>query len=1004
MANQHGKKQYYSSTVAFDINAIPKGKLLTAADSLKEALRDVQNLVNVYIREGAVKQQKGTQTFELISKDQAELDKVLFDLDKALKQIESARGFEGLFSLTNSVPKSYKTFSGEFFGDKLRLKALTRLIESLGGSITQDGRVQRIALPQGAINPITGKEAIASVRQSFKNESTGIKKFLTSKGINWDEYLNGTDSVRKAFMNQAMRLEREEIASRPDIAARTYASKESVARANAEATSRRIDEIIANNEMPMLPATTASKLSPQDKARWDAYKKHWEMQAVTPAMVRTSVEDRLNRRTMSNEAALAWAKKNKKNPIAKAIIKNNRNKTAGGRLLNKALSAVRFGAIGMLLSAITTAVGMMVNFLKALPALAEDVRKMSNKGAKLGVTDERLQQFQSLEGRLGGLSEGAIGEYLYSIHNKLVDPVTGGDIAGMVGKIAPLNAALPNNEALISRMAQYSIGQYTDTDALGIDILDVILGTSLQGKTLFRKDLDWADAMRFNAQTLGRTAGNEDLIYTLLDALQNPGLISAEKQKQIISVARGESQEINNNLIKGGKVFDAIMAAIDGDSSALKPRDTATVVEWKAAEEVAAQWRDLASTFREIGKGILVSIAATLSNILTFVEGIARGVLSNLPGPLRERFAPILAGMDEKGYLANKEGIGAAEATAAYMKESAMAFGEAHGFIKAQSDYTDKNGVRHSFQSREHQLEIALGDLEKSYFGRGTGIPKEFVGREEEFKQLMTMLKYWREKQNEAAKLNAMVESYDTGTKVQYQQRTYGGDVKYEDFNYEFGNMIDNTVTSNQAAVNAANAVRKAQSAFNTYVERVANDTGIGTVDNRIRDKGVESVKKRMERGEAVTPEDRRMVESYDNAIAYIEKYTTDGKTLSGMSVPEGVEDKYRKNEAALSTGKAVRRSQEIGAQVAAALDAIRAQVSRDMYQTIYRGIIENKILVSGEITAQDRTITVEIIDKATGRHITAPVHGVQNMSSRLDISNISAAFEAWNPAQLADD
>jgi hypothetical protein len=42
----------------------------------------------------------------------------------------------------------------------------------------------------------------------------------------------------------------------------------------------------------------------------------------------------------------------------------------------------------------------------------------------------------------------------------------------------------------------------------------------------------------------------------------------------------------------------------------------------------------------------------------------------------------------------------------------------------------------------------------------------------------------------------------------------------------------------------------------------------------------------------------------------------------------------------------------------------------------------------------------VELIDKATGQRITAPVQGVQNMSSRLGFSNISEAFEAWNPVR----
>jgi hypothetical protein len=713
---------------------------------------------------------------------------------------------------------------------------------------------------------------------------------------------------------------------------------------------------------------------------------------------KAAAERRLNKRVANDQAALEWAKKNRRNPIAKAILRNNRNRTAGGRALNRAMSMARFGAIGIIGGVIAAGIGAMLKlFTSILPSMAENVRKMANRGAMLGVTNERLKQFQSLEGRLGGLESGTIGEYLYSVHNKLVDPVTGGDIAGTIGKIAPLNSKLKNNEDLNRRMALYSVGQYTDT--LGIDLLDVVLGTSLQGKTLYG-DMEWTNALRYNAQTIGRTFGNENIINAMLTALQDPRLISADEQRQIINVAHGKDQKINNTSVKGGKVFDAIMAAIDGDSSSLKPRDTATTVEQKAAEETASQLRNLLTTVKEIGRGILTSILAVLSNILTFVEGIARGVLVNLPGPLKERFAPILASMDEKGYLENKQGISAAEATAAYMKESAIAFSEAYGFakVKETGPYA---------QSRGHQLEMQLVEFEKNYFGKATGIPKEFLDREEEFLQLMTMVQYWREKQNEAAKLKAMTESYDTGTKVQYQQRTASGDVKYKDFEYELGNMIDSTVTTNQAAVNASNAVAKAQSAFNTYVEQVAAEPSTGIIgrvlsgyEKIIRNPSVENIRARMERGERVTPEDRRIVESYDNAVAYINKYANDGRTLSGQQIPEGIEDKYRPKEAALSTGKALRSSQEIVAQVAHTLDVIRAQVGEEMYQSIYRGIIENKIHVTGEITAHDRTITVELIDKATGRRITAPVQGIQNMSSRLNIDNISEAFEALCPTR----
>jgi len=202
------------------------------------------------------------------------------------------------------------------------------------------------------------------------------------------------------------------------------------------------------------------------------------------------------------------------------------------------------------------------------------------------------------------------------------------------------------------------------------------------------------------------------------------------------------------------------------------------------------------------------------------------------------------------------------------------------------------------------------------------------------------------------------------------------------------------------------NTVADAQARFNTYIEQVVSDNPfLAFYETKYRNPSVQNIRDRMERGENVTPEDRRMVEAYDNAVAYINKYASDKQVaFNGQPIPEGVEDRYRSGEAALSTGTALRRAQEIGAQAAHTLDVIRSQVSSEIYQKIHRGLIENSIRISGEITAQDRTITVELIDKATGKHITdAPVQGVQNMSSRLGFTNISQVFEAFNPAQPGD-
>jgi hypothetical protein len=1060
-ANQHSpKKEYYTSTLSFNRNSIPQGRLLNGAGALKESLRDAVSLLNVYVKDGKIKKSLEGNSFKLSSADKGDLDKILPDLRAALSVIEDSHDLKGLFSLSGGFSEKYDVFNSEFFGESKKLKELSEMIKTLGGRITADGRIQKIELPQGAVNPVTKASAIKSVRSTFGNAQTNIKKFLTSKGINWDEYRTGADIARKALMNQAVQIERNAVIARPDIAERLYMSKERIARANADATSQRIDQIIAGNEEPVLPATTSAKLRPQDKVRWAAYKKHWEMQAITPEMVEAGVFDRLNKNELDRKAvenyiqanpntlfareelakrqritnredraklfeaeqtpgtpefeakikrrldkhaanddiATKWAKLNRGHPVAKAILKNRRNRTAGGRVLNKALSAARFGAIGAILSVITTAVGMMVKFLSGLPALAENVRKMANRGAVLGVTDGKLRQLESLEGRLGGLDKGAVGEYLYAMHSKIADVATSEGMVEVIDKLSPLLSRSETGSTLISKIAHYSVGQNTDTNGLGNDLLNAILMISMQGKTLYGDTYNASDALRFNAITFGRGLGAEEIINSFAAALQNPALIPATVREQIRNVANGRNETINGENITGGKVLDAIIAAIEGKKDTLKPRDTATVVEWKAADEVAAQWRNLAETFREMKIGVLVTIASTLSGILSFVETIAKGFLMSLPGGLKERFAPIVQGMDERAYFRNKNSLSDLETVITFIEQSALTFADANGLVRVQKDYTDAAGVRHSFQSREHQLRMGILGLEKSFYGGQEGIPREFVGKEKEFQTLMEMIRFWRLNENKLAETKAVVEGYENmGATITYQIRDKDSKIVNKDYKYEVGNMpsVSNTSSSTQLSVQAKNDLLAAMTSSDRLIDSMAsNDNWWDRAVNDVRDWHMGELEKILEKDGTLSSADRNSLEKYRNAKARLDNYASDGLAIDALR-PEGQPDTYIKGEAAVITGRNARTTEENLAQISKAIIEIRAQAG----EGAFHGVIENNITVSGIIKAEDRTYTIELIDKATGRSL-GTVRDVQNMSSNLDMTNIYESFEALRPTR----
>jgi len=703
MANQHGQRTYYSSQLSFNADAASAGKLLNAAHSLKEALRDAQNLINVYTKDGAIKKQKDKQAFELFSDSKAELDRLLPDLGAALKNIEAVHDLRGLFSLNgtpvNSVPaesmhaissaaKPYDTLSAEFFGPDSELKKYASLIKSLGGSISAKGRLQHIELPQGAINPVTGKPAIKSLRGSFRNYARGRKDYLTSKGLSWEEYQNGTDATRKNILEKAMQFEKEEFASRPDIAEKSYASKERVARANADATERRIDEIIANNERPVLPATTVAKLSPEYRAKWTAYVKHWQMQSVTPEMAKTAFYDRqdakerdseikkqyikehpesdlarkealrliniasreekarllkaertpgtpefqaaaerrLDRNAATDEAEVRWAKKHRRNPMAKAILKHNRNKTAGGRALNKALAVARAGAIGMVIGVIATAVNAMVKFLSLLPDIASSVRKVATKGAQYNISEELMNDYSAL-GEAVGLGRNVFSTVQGSIHSQL-SSITNSDINTAITKIAPLSAVAQGKST--NEIVSYFTGKAENPDAVMRSVASDVMKATFLGKTVLRGGFSPNAAFSRNVADAEDAFGMGEMLSRLF-----------EKWKSLSGTDPELYEKIRNETIAGG---DYIQLMIDAFKPPVTKQDVAGAVQYERGKEVADNFQDLKANYEEIRDGILIKILSYMEPIANFLRSILAGVLEFLDKhtPLAGQFTETL--------------------------------------------------------------------------------------------------------------------------------------------------------------------------------------------------------------------------------------------------------------------------------------------------------------------------------------------------------------------------
>jgi hypothetical protein len=653
---------------------------------------------------------------------------------------------------------------------------------------------------------------------------------------------------------------------------------------------------------------------------------------------------------------LEWARKNKRNPLAKEIIRRDRRRTTGGKILDKAVATSRSIIIGSILASIMASVGAAVKFLSNIPSLLEHVRNIATKGATLGVTDAHLRKFEDLEKRLPGLKEGSISGYLGTLHTRLSDAATGGDIDGILGKLAPLLSKNDDVE-LTKRIALYSVGQYTDTNALGLDLLNAILTISMQGRTLYGDNYQPSYALRTNAVTFGRGTGASDLVYSLATAYADKNMVPATVAQQIRNVANGTDEEINGQPVKAGRTFEAFMAAIEGKSDTLKARDTATVVEWKAAEDVAGQWKNLAATFGQIKTGVLAIIASNLSSILSFVEGIAKAVLTN---PIfNNRFHDTVQGFDERAYYRNVERIKELDTVNIISKQRALSLGEQFG----------------------HKTEFDVTRAAEKY-ASGEGVPAEHIHNIEDYMRYMFAVKSWFDAENVVNRGRAMLEGYENmGMEISYDTRDKFGKIEKKTYTYSVGGMND---------LPNASIVFNATGARNWVLEALKTQTGwadnlektgwwhdftfnfdrwyFGQMEERIR------------KGERVSPADYSQLEKYRNAVAMSNALAHDSVTRAlrdGTPITDMEKDAYYQGEAGVTVARAARASQTELAQYNTLLHEIRAQAG----DSSFYGVLENKIEVSGTIRAENKTITVILTDKVTGKEI-GRVVDVPNMAT----------------------
>jgi hypothetical protein len=326
---------------------------------------------------------------------------------------------------------------------------------------------------------------------------------------------------------------------------------------------------------------------------------------------RKRIHGNWDKKVAEYEAKVEWAKKkeNRNNPLAKAIRKAERNKTAGGRFLNRAQSLAKASVIGMVLGAISAAVGTAVKFLSSLPEIAGTVNKIANKSTLLNLPKELIQDYRTLsKAVLGNESTGIVQGFHTELHSK-AKSVVSGDISGFLGKLAPM-LTLGGGSAIFASTSYFANPNGDNVDKLGRAVINDTVRASFMRKTL--QGMAKSEHSAFSTNIADVEGEGREWITALFT-----------RWEQIGDIIKREA--IQNAVIKGGD-FTALMMDYLKNPSAL---DVASPLTHGRAEEVGNTARGVMAGISSVLEGILLKILAAVEPL---VEIIRYGFFSILEG------------------------------------------------------------------------------------------------------------------------------------------------------------------------------------------------------------------------------------------------------------------------------------------------------------------------------------------------------------------------------------
>jgi hypothetical protein len=675
-------------------------------------------------------------------------------------------------------------------------------------------------------------------------------------------------------------------------------------------------------------------------------------------------QDRLDRSSESRKAAVKWAKAHRGDPTARAILRG-RGQGGMGRLLRGAGAAVKNTA----LMGISAALAAAVKFLSALPGVASDVHAISAKGNALDITDSALRGYRHME-RITGMKEGSLAETFGALVHSMPDLTTGDSNMGeIIRRIAALSARDPNSLALDKTIAFGVNGG--DPGDLWREYLNTAFRLAFSNVGHLGSEEDFGASLR-NSLTVfdGVAPGMAGQGASLLTALYNR---SPEDRALVGRVASGSAENINGAAVDGFDVYGALAALLGADDSKWTPNNTATTVEWAAAEETTQTWTELKTTVGEIKEGILVRILGATEGIAVWLRDILKTIMA-LP-IFNGMFDAILSYMDEEDYRKNLAAKESLEVQALGAEASVAALGRPLGLI-TEADHAK-----------------ALADWE-----RGVGVPGDLqvAGRAGLYRSYIRALYDRKLTQDSLAGVNGEISEYDTGyvpdpkDPTKLIRRSLGG------ISRPFGWLPE------QMAARVANKAAADEQPFLREVEKVitAPDAAVGAATDAAWQRwtkareALEAATLRMPNGEEVVTDTQgspialRRLSDYQDAAesAAVEYYriknAAQAAVMQGSEDFEGfddleskrIHDAERANIPSAANVIAARVEADVGrreAQIESAvfkqgISEIAARAGKDVLQSVLLG----EVIVSGTIKAEERTYAIELTDRNTNKTV----------------------------------